>query len=141
MAHWRKFMDPREYIYAEDLSGRDVDVQIAKVTQGEMLGEKGRKSKKPLCYFAGKSKPLALNKTNCKTIERITGSADTDAWIGQWITLFPSTTQDPNGNPVDCVRVRPRAPNRKRGEVPTVAEHDAEPPADVVTVGGDEVHP
>jgi len=140
MVHWRKFMDPREYIYAEDLVGRDVDVRIARIVAGELAGEKGRKSKKPLAYFEGKSRPLALNKTNCKAIERITGSADTDKWIGQWITLFPTQTADPNGNQVDCVRVRPRAPSRKAGAPrntemnddarPDVATSDAEPGAD-----------
>lgn len=123
MAHWRKMMDPRDHVYAEDLNGRDVDVLIERVTQGELLGEKGRKSKKPLAHFRGMSKPLALNKTNCKAIERIAGSSDTDAWCGVWITLYPATTQDPSGNEVPCVRVRPRAPRRGR---------EAAPPPEVV---------
>lgn len=53
--------------------------------------------------------PLALNKTNAKTIAGLYGTK-TSAWVGKTITLFPTTTQvgeDPN---VECIRVRPVIP-------------------------------
>jgi hypothetical protein len=131
MTHWRKLMDPRKYIYAEDLGGREVDVQIARVVGGELTGEKNRKTKKPMLFFVGKQKPLALNITNSKAIETMLGTGEIEQWPGNWITLFPSMTQDPNGNQVPCVRIKPRPPNRK-GKTPDAPE-PAEPPPSEAT--------
>lgn len=107
MPHWKSMMD-RDFIYAFDLNGRDVTVTIAKVTAGSIAGNGGRKSKKPLCYFEGKEKALALNATNCKVIAKLYGN-DTDAWVGKKIRLYPTTTEMA-GETVECIRVRPEAP-------------------------------
>lgn len=107
MAHWKSMMD-RDFIYAFDLQGQDVTVTIEKVTGGELTGAGGKKSKKPLCYFKGKSKPLALNATNCRTIAGMYGN-DTEEWIGKQITLFPSTTTF-GSEQMECIRIRPSIP-------------------------------
>jgi len=104
-------MMDRDYIFAFDLQGRDVTVTIEKVTAGELTALGGRKSKKPICYFRGKQKPLALNSTNCKTIAALYGN-DTEAWIGKRITLYPTTTQMA-GETCECIRVRPSIPADK----------------------------
>ncbi len=109
MAHWKSMTDHR-YLCAGDLNGRDVTVTISKVEAGTLEGEKGRKAKKPFCYFKGSEKPLALNVTNCKTLTRLFGSPNTDDWQGKRITLFPTMTQGPTGEEVECVRIRPKIP-------------------------------
>ncbi len=101
-------MMDRDYIYAFDLQGKDVTVTIEKVTGGELTGQGGRKAKKPLAFFRGKQKPLALNSTNCKTIAALYGN-DTTEWAGKAITLYPTTTTM-GGDTVDCIRVRPEKP-------------------------------
>lgn len=115
MAHYKSMYDS-EFLYAYDLNGTDVDVQIVAVKGGELTGEGGRKSKKPFLSLAGFDKKLAINKTNGKTIASIYG-ADADAWAGKWITLYATTTQF-GGEVKDCIRIRPVAPRRgetKRG--------------------------
>lgn len=113
MPHWKSMMD-RDYIYAFDLNGKDVVVTIARITGGTLTGDGGRKSKKPVAFFEGKEKGLALNATNCKTIAKLFGSNDTDRWIGRQITLYPTTTEM-GGETKDCIRVRttiPRGTNK-----------------------------
>lgn len=110
MPHWKSLTDT-QYLFAFDLGGRERHVQIDRVTGGELVGGGGRKTKKPLCYFKGVDKPLALNATNAKTIASIVGSPDIDKWAGQWITLYPTQCQSPQGETVDCVRIRPKAPS------------------------------
>ncbi|TAK10606.1 MAG: hypothetical protein EPO32_14850 [Anaerolineae bacterium] len=110
MPHWKSMLD-RDYIFAFDLQGRDVTVTIDRVTAGTLVGEGGRKSKKPVCYFVGKDKPLALNSTNCKTIAALYGN-ETDAWKGKRITLYPTVTQF-GGEERECIRIRPQAPSGK----------------------------
>lgn len=108
---YRRMYDDKEHLYAYDLDGREVTIQIEKVYAGELMGEKGRKSKKPMVKFVGKDKKLALNKTNGKTIAQLYGK-DTDNWAGKWITIYPTTT-DFGGETVDCIRVRPQVPQGK----------------------------
>jgi hypothetical protein len=103
--------DDKEHLYAFDLDGREVTVQIEKCFAGELQGDKGRKSKKPMLKFVGKEKKLAINKTNGKTIASLYGT-DADSWAGQWITLYPTTTEF-GGETVDCIRVRPHVPQGK----------------------------
>lgn len=112
MAHWKKFMD-KELLGAHDLDGRDVNVMIVEVNGGE-VGKK--KSKKPVAVIASLSgkrlgKKLALNVTNCKIIEQLSGSPDVDQWRNLAITLYATTT-DFGGAMVDCIRIRPTAPRK-----------------------------
>lgn len=122
MADYRLLYDS-EYLYAFHLQGKDATVKIAKVAGGELTGEGGRKAKKPIVWFEGKDKPLALNKTNGRAIATLYGP-DTSKWIGQLITLYPTTTQF-GGEQKDCVRVRPAKPTGKGQDAP-----DREPGGD-----------
>jgi len=110
MADYRLLYDS-DYLYAFHLQGKDVTVKIARVTGGELVGEGGRKSRKPLVFFEGKEKPLALNKTNGKCIAAMYGS-DTKEWVGKYVTLYPTTTNF-GGESRDCVRIRPGVPSVK----------------------------
>lgn len=112
MPHYKRMYDDKEHIYAFDLDGRDVTLTIEKVFAGEVQGEKGRKSKKPVIKFVGKDKKLAVNKTNGKTIAQLYGT-DTDGWLGKAITLYPTTT-DFGGDTVECIRVRPQRPEQRQ---------------------------
>lgn len=115
MPDYRRMYDDKEHLYSYDLpQGRDVVVQIDHCEAGEIAGEKGRKSKKPMLSFVGEKKKLALNKTNGKTIAKLYGK-DTDEWAGKWITLYATTT-DFGGETVDCIRVRPQIPQPRNGK-------------------------
>lgn len=107
MTDYRLLYDS-DYLYAFHLQGRDVTVEIEAVKGGELVGEGGRKAKKPIVKFKGKDKPLALNKTNGKIIAGMYGS-DTTKWTGKSITLYPTTTNF-GGETKDCIRVRPKVP-------------------------------
>lgn len=110
--HWKKMMDPKEMLFAFDLDNRDVTLTIDKVVGGELVGDQGRKTKKPIASFKGTEKKLALNSTNCKTIAALFGSHDTGDWAGKRITLFATTTSF-GGETRECIRVRPTLPKEK----------------------------
>lgn len=119
---YRKMFDDKEHMYAFDLdghpSGRDGrperTLEIAGVTRGELTGEKNRKTKKPMVSFVGEPKKLALNKTNGKAVAALYGN-DTEAWVGERITVFATTTEF-GGETVDCIRVRPQRPEQSAGQ-------------------------
>jgi hypothetical protein len=109
MPNYLTMYDPSDMLQALDLQGREVHLEIETVVAGELTGEKGRKSKKPIVKFKGREKKFAVNKTNGKAIARLYGK-NTDDWIGKFITLYPTETE--YGDEVrDCIRVRPVAPN------------------------------
>lgn len=128
MGHWKKLMDEKELLYAYDLDGKDVTLEIEKVTGGELVGEQGRKTKKPIASFKGTAKKLALNTTNCKQIVSLYGSNEVNDWVGKRVTLFPTTTEF-GGKVMDCIRIRPMipAPAAKKGDpgLPVPAKTEA----------------
>lgn len=124
-------MFDKAYLYAFDLQGRDVTVTIEKVTGGTLTGTGGQKAKKPVLFFKGAKKGLALNITNAKTIAAMYGgSFKSEDWIGKRITLYPTTTQF-GGQTVECIRVRPQAPGAKVKDAPP-----AEPPVQEERIPG-----
>jgi len=124
---------PSKYVKAADLQGKDVTaivnlVQKEKMQNGDEL---------PVVYFKGKEKGLVLNKTNANTIIGIMGGANTDAWTGKPITLFPTQT-DFQGKIVDCIRIRPGGPVPQPASGPLevvdgvpVEEYDPDHPDDI----------
>jgi hypothetical protein len=106
-------MFDNKYLGNWDLpEGRDVKVVIAKVEAGMLTSAGGRAEKKPLVYFRGKDKAMALNKTNAKAIAGMYG-ADTKTWVDKPITIYVTQTMSPDGM-VPCIRVRPTPPAMPR---------------------------
>lgn len=97
---------------AHHLDGKSCVVKIVKVVGGELIGEGGKKSKRPLVYFDGKALPLALSKTDGKTISGMYGR-DTSAWLDKLIEIYPTTTDAFGKKDVPCVRVKPTIPGAK----------------------------
>lgn len=120
-------MMDKDYLYAFDLKGKDQVVTIDRVSAGKLKNGK-KESKKPLCYFAGIKRPLALNATNCKTIANLFGN-ETDQWRGKRITIYPTETTF-GSETVECIRVRPRQPaaNAEAGQI--APEPPVEEPSD-----------
>lgn len=117
---YRKFFD-KELLGAWDLPDRDVVVTISTAGGGELTGAGGRKTKKPIITFVGKEKKFAVNATNGKAIAGLYGVFVQD-WVGKKISLYKTTTQM-GGETMDCIRVRPQAPQQSAkandGDEPT----------------------
>ena len=124
MPDYRTMFDS-DYLFAFHLQGREVTLKIVRVESGLVKGEKGKKDRKPVVYFAGKEKGLALNKTNGKTIAGLYGN-DTAQWIGKLVTLYPTTTEF-GRETVDCIRVRPGVPRGKESPADAIDETKEQP--------------
>lgn len=117
----------KEYIGSWDIKDKDVTVTITKVVGGNLVGQGGRKTKKPVVYMKGTEKGFAINATNGKAIASMYGKFVQD-WVGKRITLYKSMTRDPSGDgEVECIRVRPQIPAPKatgaEDEAPAAPEH------------------
>jgi len=142
--HWRQVIrrENPHLLYAEDLGGRrEVDVEIVDSGVFEVRNRAGGKeSSKPMPWlaFRGKQKRLGLNSTNCKAMERLTGTGIVQRWRG-WITLVVVRTRyrdqmTGNEEETDAIRIsptRPRAPqpgrDTKPDNLPQGSTHNAAP--------------
>lgn len=112
--HWKQLQDPR-FIGAYALpNGNDLTVTITRVKKEEVTMMGGKKEDHTIVYLENQ-KPLILNVTNSKSIAKLYGAYIED-WEGKAITLYASTTKM-GGEIVECLRIRPSVPTKKKPEI------------------------
>jgi hypothetical protein len=135
MPHWRTLVKS-EWFCAGDLWDDSIGeyarvaFKITKVTQGEVVGKKGRKKGLPFLWLEDKAgnptrAPFGANPTNCTTIGTVLGTSDYAKWIGQWIGLYVTKVDGPDGM-VDGIRIHPKPIEFKSGSAKTSAASDGE---------------
>lgn len=104
--HWKKLPNP-EYLGAYAFQrGEEKLVTIDHVQQETVTGPEGKKSECIVAHFKQPGiKPMILNHTNSKTIERLCGTPYIEEWAGKSVVLIVSKTQA-FGEQVDAVRVK-----------------------------------
>jgi hypothetical protein len=89
---------PKKYWSSGDLGDKTIVAAIENVKLVAVKGQDGSEQTKLAVYLEGQQQGLLLNKTNYHTIKKLTGSTQTDDWLGFTVELY----QDPN----DWIRVR-----------------------------------
>jgi len=113
--HWKQLVDPRFVgVYALP-NGEDMTVTIRYVQKETITMMGGKKEDHSLAYLL-ETKPLILNSTNSKTIEKLYGPYIED-WAGRRITLYASTTKLGN-EMVECLRIRAKVPAEVKEALP-----------------------
>lgn len=115
--HWKECFN-KDYIGAWFCMDEDKDLTIDHVVKAEEItGEKGRKDTEMVIYFEEKDangRPLKMvaNATNCKTLEKLTGSPMIEDWAGARITVWADPDVSFGGQKVGGIRIRPEAPSK-----------------------------
>ncbi len=128
MPHWKTMIE-KDYIGVWDLTDdagrpRDFTLKIAKVTSDLVKSREVPKGKrKVVLRFDRARKAFIANSTNCETIEAMYGP-DTDRWVGQSVTLYPTDVRGLKGGMVKGVRIRPKKP---AGAPEELAEREVDP--------------
>ena len=118
--HWKK-QHNYNFIGAYSLPvGSDMILTIKELQPEEITGTNGKKEKGFVCHFAEDQKPMILNKTNCKIIEKIYNTPFIEDWVGKKIQLFV-TQVNAFGTNTDALRIRPQIPGGK-SEVQLLAD-------------------
>jgi hypothetical protein len=92
--------------------GRDVVLTIKATKREQVTGTAGKKQDCFVCYFVESDKPMILNRTNCKTIEKVLGTPYIEDWVGKKIQVGIDTVSA-FGESVDALRVRRITPKEK----------------------------
>lgn len=109
MTHWKKLTNPNYLGSYAFQPGEEKALTIKTVGQEEVTNPEGGKEKLIVAHFVQDEKPLILNKTNCKTIEKLSGTPDIEKWPGVGVLLCVQRVSA-FGELVEAVRVRPVKP-------------------------------
>lgn len=103
--HWRQLVNP-DYLGAYSLpSGKDITVKIREVKREIVKGIGGKQEECTVAHIEN-NKPLILNVTNSRMIQKIYGTPYIEEWRGKEITLYSALTKL-KGEDVECLRIRP----------------------------------
>ena len=108
--HWKKLQNP-DYLGAYALNpGEDIIVTIKTVRVEKVIGTDGKKEECSVLYFAEQGiKPMILNVTNAKTIQKLFRTPYIEEWAGRKIQIGVESVKA-FGDVVDALRVRPFLP-------------------------------
>lgn len=117
--HWKNLAN-YDYLGAYSLEGiaTEVVLTIKSIKKERVTANGGASEDCIVAYFEEtradgvEVKPMVLNKTNCKTIEKIYNTGDVEEWLGKKITIFATTTKFAR-DVVPCLRIRPEIPVEK----------------------------
>jgi ribosomal protein L34E len=103
--HWKSLQN-NDYIGAYAFQpGEEKTVTISTVGVETVMGAEGRKEDCTVVHFAGDVKPLILNATNSKMIQKVLQTPYIEDWAGKSIVLGVETVAA-FGDRVEAVRVR-----------------------------------
>jgi len=110
--HWKLFTNP-DYFGSHDLMTNEgeygqITVTIESVSQEKVKGADGKDS---LCIVAKtkETKPIILNRTNCKTITKVLGTPIIERWAGNKVIIGVDKIKA-FGETTDALRVRTTKP-------------------------------
>ena len=112
--HWKKQFN-YDYLGSYSLDGKkEVIVTISKLDTDKVTGQQGRKEDCFVVYFKEFDKPMILNRTNAKAIEKVAGSGLVENWVGTQVTLYVEQGVKAFGEVVDALRIRDKKPTRQK---------------------------
>ena len=103
--HWKQNFDYK-YTGAYELKpGETKTLTIKSIQREEVQATTGEKQVLPVIYTVGNGKPMVLNKTNCKTLEKLFGTPFLEQWVGKTF-IVESKKVKAWGEWVEALRVK-----------------------------------
>jgi hypothetical protein len=96
---------PSKFLKAADI-GKSALILTIQSVGSETLGQGADTAQKLIVGFKERKQGLVLNKTNYMTLVNLTGSRDTDHWIGKRVKLV-AVRVDFQGRRVAAIRIDP----------------------------------
>ena len=108
--HWKKLQNPKYFGSHEFQPGEEKELTIKGVRKEMVTGEAGRKEEEAVMHFEEPVKPMILNKTNSKMIEKLLKTPYIEEWPGHKITLYVDPTVRFGAEITGGLRVRGKLP-------------------------------
>ena len=119
--HWKKNFN-YDYLGAYSLKeGQESTLTIIDVKKQSVTSTGGQKEDCTVAYFKepvnGEKKPMILNKTNCKIIEKLYKTPYLEEWKGKKVTIYVESNIKAFGDLVDALRIKQIIPIDKKEEI------------------------
>lgn len=111
--HWKSLADSSQYLGKQHIDpDKDLVVTISEVEAKEVQNNRGGKETKRIMYFKEADiRPMILNVTNGRTIEKLLGTPYTEEWSGHQIAIWVDpSVPNPSGTGNGGLRVRDYIP-------------------------------
>jgi hypothetical protein len=116
--HWKRLHNP-DYLGAYSLEpGKDMILTIKTVKNEMVQNPDGKKEECMIAIFVEPQKPMIINATNAKVIEKLYKTPYIEEWSGKKIQLFVDKIKA-FGDVVEALRIRPKIPTSQEA-VPTI---------------------
>lgn len=113
LTHWKKLRNT-DYLGSWDLpNGQDIVLTIKSVITKMVHDGNGGQSECMVMAFAERVKPMIVNATNAKTIQKLTKTPFVEQWAGKQIQIGISKVKA-FGEVHDALRVRQTAPQQQQ---------------------------
>jgi hypothetical protein len=129
--HWKKFQN-KDYLGSWDLEDKEERVLTIRNIGNKEVFNPSSNSKEVcmVCEFT-QGKPMILNSTNNKSIQKTYKTPYIEAWIGKQIIVYVKNIKA-FGEYIDCLRIRERIPAEDKleceqcsGEIKGMGKHPA----------------
>jgi len=116
--HWKKAFN-KDYLGAHDLEeDQELKLTIAQVVVKAVTNPNGEQTSPNIAFFTAKNvKPMILNATACKTIQRFSGSKYIEDWAGTHIQVYVMEGVKAFGDIVDALRIRDNPPRMTKDDL------------------------
>ncbi len=119
--HWKKNFN-YDYLGSYSLNdNQEVTLSIKAVKKTLVTGANGQKEECTVASFNesvnGENKPMILNKTNCKIIEKLYKTPYIEDWRGKLITIYIKQNIKAFGELVDALRIKEIVPRKTKPEL------------------------
>lgn len=113
--HWRKLKDTN-YLGSWDVVDKELILTIKAIETKEVKSPDGKTEELPVMSFKEDYKPMILNATNFKAIQKAYNSPYVEDWLGKKIAIYISSVKA-FGSVVDALRIKPNAPKVEKDEL------------------------
>jgi len=115
--HWKK-LTSTNYIgaYSMPTDGSNIVLTIKNVVREKVKGENGKEEECTVAYFQEDSKPMILNRTNCKAITMAYKTPYIEEWAGCKVEITVANVKV-GGETVEALRILPKVPVTTKPEL------------------------
>lgn len=103
---WKTLVDWQS-LSSSSIAEEEKTLTIKSINREEIVSNNGRKEVVPVCRFHEDVPPMALNKTNMRTMESITGSDKIEDWYGKKIVVYVQKNIKFGKDLVSGLRIKP----------------------------------
>ena len=103
---WKTLVDWQS-LSSSSMAEEEKTLTIKSIDREEIVSNNGRKEVVPVCRFHEDVPPMALNKTNMRTMESITGSDKIEDWYGKKIVVYVQKNIKFGKDLVSGLRIKP----------------------------------